>query len=108
MKYIKLGLRTISSGTDEPLSRIMRLEDTDGPGQMDKSTVFIDKLMLPRMILTLDDRLIVNEAYSYDLRSYRDTDSDGVADEMECVYHNPKRRGGDLEHQAPIVMFIGL
>lgn len=86
-------------GTDEPLSRIMRLEDTDGDGKMDKSTVFVDKLMLPRMIMTLDDRLIVNETYSYDLWSYRDTDNDGVADEKIRIYHNKKRRGGNLEHQ---------
>ena len=86
-------------GTDELLSRIMRLEDTNGDGKMDKSSVFIDKLLLPRMIMTLEDRLVVNETYSYDLWSYRDTDSDGVADEKERLYHNPKPRGGNLEHQ---------
>ena len=86
-------------GTDEPFSRIMRLEDLDGDGKMDKSTVFIDSLLLPRMILPLDDRLIVNETYSYDLWSYRDTNNDGVADEKERVYYNKERRGGNLEHQ---------
>ncbi len=87
------------SGTDVPVSQVRLLEDTDDDGRMDKSTVFIDSLMLPRMILPLDDRLIVNETYSYDLWSYRDTDGDGVADEKINLYSNPNRRGGNLEHQ---------
>lgn len=77
-------------GEDEPISQIKLLVDLDGDGKMDKSTVFIDSLLLPRMILPLDDRLIVNETYSYDLWSYRDTDNDGVADEKIRVYENPK------------------
>lgn len=88
-----------ADGEDEPFSQIKLLEDLDGDGKMDKSTVFIDSLLLPRMILPLDDRLIVNETYSYDLWSYRDTNNDGVADEKIRVYENPKRRGGNLEHQ---------
>jgi mono/diheme cytochrome c family protein/glucose/arabinose dehydrogenase len=88
-----------AEGEDEPISQIKLLVDVDGDGKMDKSTVFIDSLLLPRMILPLDDRLIVNETYSYDLWSYRDTDNDGVADEKIRVYENPKRRGGNLEHQ---------
>lgn len=86
-------------GTDEPISRIMLLEDTNGDGKMDKSSVFIDSLLLPRMILPLDDRLLVNETYSYNITSYRDTDGDGIADEKTPVYVNPNRRGGNLEHQ---------
>lgn len=87
------------TGTDRPISKIKLLEDTDGDGKMDKSTVFIDSLLLPRMILPLENELIVNETYSYDLWSYKDTDGDGVADKKERVYYNPERRGGNLEHQ---------
>ncbi|CDF78039.1 probable cytochrome c precursor [Formosa agariphila KMM 3901] len=87
------------TGTNRSISKIKLLEDLDGDGKMDKSTVFIDSLLLPRMILPLENELIVNETYSYDLWSYKDTDGDGVADKKERVYYNPDRRGGNLEHQ---------
>ncbi len=87
------------TGTNTSISKIKLLVDTDGDGKMDKSTVFIDSLLLPRMILPLENELIVNETYSYDLWSYKDTDGDGVADKKERVYYNENRRGGNLEHQ---------
>ncbi len=87
------------SGTNQSISKIKLLEDTDGDGKMDKSTVFIDSLLLPRMILPLENKLIVNETFSYDLWSYEDTNNDGIADKKERVYHNENRRGGNLEHQ---------
>ncbi|MBU2996292.1 cytochrome C [Cellulophaga baltica] len=87
------------TGTNTSVSKIKLLVDTDGDGKMDKSTVFIDSLLLPRMILPLENELIVNETYSYDLWSYKDTDGDGVADEKKRVYYNENRRGGNLEHQ---------
>ncbi|WP_010136331.1 DUF7133 domain-containing protein [Ochrovirga pacifica] len=88
------------TGTNRSISKIKQLVDTDGDGKMDKSTVFIDSLLLPRMILPLEDgELIVNETYSYDLWLYKDTDKDGVADTKKRVYYVPKRRGGNLEHQ---------
>ncbi len=87
------------SGTNQSISKIKMLEDLDGDGKMDKSTVFIDSLLLPRMILPLENELIVNETFSYDLWSYKDTNGDGVADKKERVYYNPNRRGGNLEHQ---------
>src|SRR5687767_16041358 len=39
-----------ATGEQQPTSRISLLEDTDNDGKMDKSTVFIDSLLLPRMI----------------------------------------------------------
>jgi len=84
---------------NEPISKIVRLEDTDGDGKMDKRTVFIDSLVLPRMMLALDDRLIVAETYSSNLYSYRDTNNDGVADEKIQVYHDDTKDTRNLEHQ---------
>ncbi len=82
----------------DPVSRVSMHEDTDGDGSYDRHTVFIDKLMLPRMILPLDDRLLVCETNTLDIYSYRDTDGDGVADEKK-LFHAGGKRGGNLEHQ---------
>ncbi len=87
------------TGEDLPTCRITRLEDTNGDGKMDKHTIFIDSLVLPRMMLMLDDRLVVNETYTYSLYGYRDTDGDGVADEKKLMYKNDKRDNANLEHQ---------
>jgi len=37
-------------GEDQPIGRLKVLEDTDGNWKMDKATVFLDKLVLPRSI----------------------------------------------------------
>ncbi|GAA0878103.1 hypothetical protein GCM10009119_10710 [Algoriphagus jejuensis] len=84
---------------DEPWSRVMLLDDTDGDGVMDKSSVFIDSLVLPRIILPLDDRVIVGVTYDRNIYSYRDTDNDGVADEKILILEDPVRDNRNLEHQ---------
>ncbi|WP_316791152.1 c-type cytochrome [Pedobacter frigoris] len=86
-------------GQMRPICTVKRLEDTNGDGKMDKSVVFIDKLVLPRMLLTLDDRLVVNETNSNHLYSYRDTNGDGIADEKKLVFRNDEINTSNLEHQ---------
>ena len=87
-------------GTDElaPKSRVSLLEDTDGDGRMDHHTVFVDDLVLPRMLLPLQDGVIVRETGTLDLHLYRDTDGDGRADDKQLVFEGGGR-GGNLEHQ---------
>lgn len=93
-------MQTVSAdGQEQPHSRIMRLEDTNGDGKMDKSTVFLDKLLLPRAILTLGKELLVNETNSYDIYAYSDTDGDGKADKKRVVYHSKRKAFGNVEHQ---------
>jgi glucose/arabinose dehydrogenase/mono/diheme cytochrome c family protein len=89
------------NGTGErlPICRISRLEDTNGDGKMDKHTVYIDSLILPRMMLALDDRLLVNETYSYNIFAYRDKNDDGIADEKTQVFKNDNPDDANLEHQ---------
>ncbi|MGV8878794.1 MAG: DUF7133 domain-containing protein [Sphingobacteriaceae bacterium] len=87
------------TGEDKPICTVVVLEDTNGDGKMDKRTVFIDSLVLPRMILPLDDRLLVNETYSKNIYSYKDTNGDGKADVKTLAYHNDIPEGGNLEHQ---------
>ncbi len=88
-----------ATGEHEPVSRVMLLEDTNGDGKMDKSSVFIDSLMLPRMLLCVNHELLVNETDTYDLWSYKDTNNDGVADDKKRVYHVDRKAPGNLEHQ---------
>ncbi|WP_316828789.1 c-type cytochrome [Pedobacter miscanthi] len=87
------------TGEMKAVCSVKRLEDTNGDGKMDKSVIFIDNLVLPRMILTLDDRLLVNETNSNNIYSYRDTNGDGVADEKKQVFNNDAINTGNLEHQ---------
>ncbi len=87
--------------TDEnkPWSRISILEDTTGDGVMDRSVVFIDSLVLPRIMLPLDDRVIVGETYNRSLYLYRDIDGDLSADERILLLADTIRDNRNLEHQ---------
>ncbi|SFQ34223.1 DUF7133 domain-containing protein [Parafilimonas terrae] len=84
-----------------PLSRIMLLEDTDNDGKMDKSSVFIDSLLLPRMMQSVGNELLVNETNTITITSYKDTDGDGKADVKRVVYKNDAYTASDanMEHQ---------
>ena len=86
------------TGEQEPFSRVSRHEDTDGDGVYDRHTVFADKLLLPRILLPLDDRIIIGETNTDDLYIYRDSDGDGVADE-KTLWFKGGPRGGNMEHQ---------
>jgi glucose/arabinose dehydrogenase/mono/diheme cytochrome c family protein len=87
-----------ATGEQEPISRVSRHEDTDGDGLYDRHTVFADKLLLPRILLPLDDRIIIGETNTDDLYIYRDTNGDGVADE-KTLWFKGGPRGGNMEHQ---------
>lgn len=93
-------MQTIDAkGQDEPISRIMRLEDSDNDGRMDKSTVFVDSLLSPRMILCVGKEVFVNETNTFDIRAYKDQNGDGVADSKRTVYSKPEKAYGNIEHQ---------
>ena len=91
-------LNADAKGEQEPFSRVSRHEDTDGDGVYDRHTVFADKLLLPRILLPLDDRIIIGETNSDDLYIYRDKDGDGVSDE-KALWYAGGPRGGNMEHQ---------
>ncbi|HZG25432.1 MAG TPA: cytochrome C, partial [Chitinophagaceae bacterium] len=90
-----------ATGEQEPRSRITLLQDTNSDGRMDKSTVFIDSLLLPRMLQSVHDEILVNESNTINIISYKDTDGDGKADQKKTVYRNDNYVVNDknMEHQ---------
>lgn len=87
-------------GTDQltPVSRVVKLVDTDGDGIMDHRTVFIDNVILPRAVLPLHDRVLVTFTHSKSVYAYFDDDKDGVADRHELAYLRDGQHG-NIEHQ---------
>jgi glucose/arabinose dehydrogenase len=100
-EFVSYMLDADGSGAHDPISRITRFESTKGDGKYDKRTVFADKLILPRMILPLQDGVILtNETDSDDVVKLTDTNGDGVADKREVVYSGVGiGRDGNLEHE---------
>lgn len=66
-----------------PAAAIVRLEDTNGDGRMDRRTVFATHLTYPNGLMPWNDGLIITCAP--DLLFLRDTDGDGQADERRVL-----------------------
>ncbi|OYV04762.1 MAG: hypothetical protein CFE26_15165, partial [Verrucomicrobiales bacterium VVV1] len=82
----------------DPVSRVVKLVDTNGDGIMDKRTVFIDNVILPRTVLPLHDRVLVTHTGSNSVLAYFDDNHDGVSDRSELAYEGGKTTG-NIEHQ---------
>lgn len=88
-----------ATNENAPWSRVSLLEDMNGDGKMDKSSVFIDSLVLPRIMVPLDERVIVGETFNRNFYSYRDSNGDGKADEKILLLEDTVRDNRNLEHQ---------
>ena len=97
-------MRTYMQDADQqdeltPRSRVSRHESTSGDGVFDRHTVFLDHVLLPRMVLPLDrGQVMIGLTNSYDLDIYTDTRDAGIADGQRSFYVGG-RNGGNLEHQ---------
>jgi len=67
----------------EPNDKVLVLEDTDGDGKCDKTTVFADGLMIPTGIELTGDGVLLG--HGPELLLLRDRDGDLKADEREVV-----------------------
>lgn len=94
------------NGTAEhaPTSRISRHESSKKDGVFDKHTAYLDNVLLPRMVLPLDDRVLVGITDTNDITLHRDSKKDGVADSKEVFYQGGPR-GGNMEHQPSGLMW---
>jgi putative membrane-bound dehydrogenase-like protein len=70
-------------GKGKPGGRVRVLDDTDGDGCYDKSTLFADGLNFPNGILTWRNGVIVTAAPN--VLFLQDTDGDGKADKQEVL-----------------------
>lgn len=77
-------MRGYSEDKDAKVSQITCVEDTNGDGKFDKSTVYVDKLAWPTAIFWWNGGLLVADAP--DVFYFRDTDGDGKADERKVLY----------------------
>jgi mono/diheme cytochrome c family protein/glucose/arabinose dehydrogenase len=94
------GFMPDASGRGEraPVGRISVLEDDDDDGRMDRSTVFLDGLVLPRSVKVLDRGVLVAEPPHLWLA--RDTTGDRRADTKDAVREDFGRADGNPEHNA--------
>jgi mono/diheme cytochrome c family protein len=87
-----------ATGQLDPVSRVVKLTDSDGDGKYDKRTVFIDNVILPRSVLPMHDRVLVNFTEDSSIYAYFDDDKDGVADRREVAWQGGPDHG-NIEHQ---------
>lgn len=82
----------------EPTGRVSLLEDTDGDGRMDKASVFLDKIVMPRAVMAVNGGALI--AVPPQLFFCKDTDGDGKADVKDIVASDFGTFGGQPEHMA--------
>jgi mono/diheme cytochrome c family protein/glucose/arabinose dehydrogenase len=70
----------------EPVGAVVILSDTDGDGQMDQRTVFLDNLVMPRALMLFQDGALIAEPPR--VWFARDTTGDGRADEKVLAFEN--------------------
>jgi mono/diheme cytochrome c family protein/glucose/arabinose dehydrogenase len=87
-------------GEEEPTGKIVILEDTDADGKMDKRTVFLDEIVLPRAIGFAKGGILYAD---FEKLYYVRINADGSAGFKQTIDPNYSNNGGgksNVEHQA--------
>ncbi len=69
---------------NSPTGYVRRLEDTDGDGRFERSTIFYPGLSWPTSVVPFDDGVFI--AVAPDILYAKDTDGDGVADIKRVMF----------------------
>jgi hypothetical protein len=96
------------TGEADPIGQVVVLEDTDGDTFMDKSTVFLDKLVMPRTVSFVQGGVLVAEPPN--LWYCQDKDGDLQCDTKELVGQygrpgNPEHTNNSLFHSIDNWMY---
>jgi mono/diheme cytochrome c family protein/glucose/arabinose dehydrogenase len=83
-------------GENERIGRVSVLEDTDADGQMDKSTIYLDSLIMPRALALVPGGVLVAENQS--LWMTQDLNGDLIADTRTLI--DPDYAGSLLPEHA--------
>lgn len=84
LRMFAVEMRGYSERREENISRIRLLEDRDGDGRYESSTVFAKGLGWPTALFYYDGGLFVADVK--DILYFKDTNGDGVADQRAVVY----------------------
>jgi putative membrane-bound dehydrogenase-like protein len=84
-----------------PPNRVLMLEDSDGDGAFDRSTVFADQLTFPQGACWFQNALYVCSPPG--LWRFNDTDRDGVADQREMLVDGFDYTGNAADVHGPFL-----
>jgi mono/diheme cytochrome c family protein/glucose/arabinose dehydrogenase len=90
------------TGEDKPTGRVSLLTDTDGDGKADKSTVFVDNLVMPRAVMCIQGGVLIAEPPV--VWFCKDTNGDGKADIKEKAWEKYAKQDNP-EHNANGLMW---
>lgn len=85
---------TLGTGEDQPVGKVVILEDTDGDGNMDHRRIFLDSLVMPRAICLIAGGALVAEPpnlWFYEIEN----DRPAARSLVDSAY----AQGGNVEHQ---------
>jgi putative membrane-bound dehydrogenase-like protein len=82
-------------GEEVPEGSISVLEDTDGDGKVDKRTVFLDDVVLPRTVTTVKGGILYADHKQLYFAEVLAGDKLGIHDVIDPIY----AKGGNVEHK---------